>query len=236
MRAFTAAAIQVAPVPGPLTAGSVKSNVDKCVAMVEQCVAATGAELVVLPETASTGFTPGVPTDAAVGAGRRRAGRGDRADPGGGGAAGRARGLRHVRAWDRPETVYNTAVLIGPRGDVLGAYRKTHLFCGENRADGGWVTPGDGGRRRAHRAGLDRADHLLRRRLPGAVPGDRDPRRRGDLPAVGAAALGRHLGADQPGPRLRQPRLRGRRQRHRHRPGRRDLLRQLDDRDADRPR
>ena len=44
----------------------------------------------------------------------------------------------------------------------------------------------------------------------------------------------RHLGADQPGPGLRQPRLRGRRQRHRHRPGRRALLRQLDDRHADR--
>src|SRR6185369_14846917 len=40
-------------------------------------------------------------------------------------------------------TVYNTAILIGPTGDVLGAYRKTHLFCGENRDDGGWVTPGD---------------------------------------------------------------------------------------------
>src|SRR4051812_41473015 len=63
MRAFTAAAVQVAPVPGPLTAASVKSNVDKCVALVERCVAETGAELVVLPESASTGFTPGVPAE-----------------------------------------------------------------------------------------------------------------------------------------------------------------------------
>ena len=39
MRAFTAAAVQVAPVPGPLTAGRVKSNVDKCVELVERCVA-----------------------------------------------------------------------------------------------------------------------------------------------------------------------------------------------------
>jgi predicted amidohydrolase len=35
-------------------------------------------------------------------------------------------------------TVYNTAVVIGPEGGVLGRYRKTHLFCGED-----WVTAGD---------------------------------------------------------------------------------------------
>ena len=27
---------------------------------------------------------------------------------------------------------------------MLAGYHKTHLFCGENRGDGGWVTPGDG--------------------------------------------------------------------------------------------
>ena len=67
MRAFTAAAIQVAPAPGPLTPASIKSNVDKCVELVERCVAATGAELVVLPESATTGFTPGVAARASCG-------------------------------------------------------------------------------------------------------------------------------------------------------------------------
>ena len=38
--------------------------------------------------------------------------------------------------------VYNAAVLIGPAGDVLGVYRKTHPFCTEMRHRGGWVTPG----------------------------------------------------------------------------------------------
>ena len=60
MRPFTAAAVQVAPAPGPLTAASVKTNLAACVDLVERCVAATGAELVVLPETATTGYTPGV--------------------------------------------------------------------------------------------------------------------------------------------------------------------------------
>ena len=39
--------------------------------------------------------------------------------------------------------VYNSAVLVGPSGDVLGVYRKTHPFCTEMRSRGGWVTPGD---------------------------------------------------------------------------------------------
>jgi len=143
MRTFTAAAVQLAPVPGPLTAASVKANLDKCVDFTERCVAATAAELVVLPESATTGFTPGIPPEqlwdlvsevpgpitAPVQDVARRLG-------------------VHVvfGTYERgPErgTVYNTAVLIGPAGDVLGAYRKTHLFCGEDVPGGGWVTPGD---------------------------------------------------------------------------------------------
>jgi predicted amidohydrolase len=63
VRAFTAAALQIAPLPGPLTAEAVKGNLAKAVEWVEKCVGATGAELVVLPESASTGFTPGVPPE-----------------------------------------------------------------------------------------------------------------------------------------------------------------------------
>lgn len=143
MRAFTAAAVQLAPVPGPLTAASVAANLARCVDFVERCVADTGAELLVLPESATTGFTPGIPPEqlwdlvsevpgpvtapvqevaarlgvhVVFGSYERGAGRG---------------------------TVYNSAVLVGPGGDVLGVYRKTHLFCGEDVPGGGWVTPGD---------------------------------------------------------------------------------------------
>ena len=143
MKAFTAAAIQLAPSPGPLTAGSIKANLAKCVDWLERCVDATGAELVVLPESATTGFTPGtdaeslwelvseVPgpvTEPLQDASRRLGvhvvvGTYER---------GQARGI-----------VYNSAVLIGPMGDVLGVYRKTHPFCTELRSRGGWVTPGD---------------------------------------------------------------------------------------------
>jgi predicted amidohydrolase len=140
---FVAAAVQLAPTPGPLTAESVKANLDSCVDHVRRCVDETAAELVVLPETATTGFTPGIdkerlwdlvsevpgPVTEPVQEVARRLG-------------------IHVvlGTYERgPErgTVYNTAALIGPDGSVLGAYRKTHLFCGEDRFGGGWVTAGD---------------------------------------------------------------------------------------------
>jgi deaminated glutathione amidase len=139
MRSFTAAAIQIAPAPGPLTAESVKSNLTKCVEYVERCVDATGAELLVLPETATTGFTPGLPPEelwdlvAPLTEPLQRTA---------------ARLSVHVvfgsyaRGASRGE-VHNTASLIGPSGDVLATYRKTHLFVGEDRPSGGWVTVGD---------------------------------------------------------------------------------------------
>jgi deaminated glutathione amidase len=143
MRAFTAAAVQVAPAPGPLTAATVKANLATCVDQVERCVAATGADLVVLPESATTGYTPAVDPatlwdlvseipgpvtetlqDTAARLGIHL-------------VAG-----TYERGPDRG-TVHNTATLIGPTGDVLGSYRKTHVFYLEDRDQGGWVTRGD---------------------------------------------------------------------------------------------
>jgi predicted amidohydrolase len=143
VRALTAAAVQVAPAPGPLTRASVKANLEALAGQVERCVAATGAELVVLPESATTGYTPGVdpgtlwelvsevpgPVTEPLQETARRL------------------GIHLVfgtyeRGRDRG-TVHNTAVLAGPAGEVLGAYRKTHVFYLEDRARGGWVTPGD---------------------------------------------------------------------------------------------
>jgi deaminated glutathione amidase len=143
MRALTVAAVQLAPEPGPLTASSVKANVDKAAEWIGRCVDATGADLVVLPESASTGFTPGVDAEqlwdlvADV--------PGPLTDPI---AEAAARAGAHV-VWGTYErgpergVVYNAAVLLGPDGEVLGTYRKTHPFCTEMRARGGWVTPGD---------------------------------------------------------------------------------------------
>lgn len=132
MKAFTAAAVQLAPNPAPLTAATVVANVERAVRMVERCVADTGADLVVLPETTTTGFVTGV----------------DREtlwelmvpnllDP-----------LREISArlgihlvvgsYLRGEdVVHNAAVLFEP-GGRRHTYRKTHLFAGESE----WATAG----------------------------------------------------------------------------------------------
>ena len=43
----------------------------------------------------------------------------------------------------KPGVVYNSAFLIDSRGRNLGAYRKTHLFPTERKTNKGWTTPGD---------------------------------------------------------------------------------------------
>jgi predicted amidohydrolase len=143
VRAFTAAAVQLAPDPAPLSAQSIAGNGARAAQWVRRCVEATGAELVVLPETASTGFTPGV--------GPRALWDLVSAVPGHVTEplqeAARSTGAHVV--WGTYErgaergTVYNASVLVGPDGEVLGTYRKTQPFCTEDVSRGGWVTPGD---------------------------------------------------------------------------------------------
>jgi predicted amidohydrolase len=135
---FVAAAVQVPPATGPLTPESVKANLDTCVDHIDRCVAATGAELLVLPEAATTGFTPGISAEALWDLVSEVPGPVTEPVQ----EVARRLGVHVVLGtYERgPErgTVYNTAVVIGPEGGVLGRYRKTHLFCGED-----WVTAGD---------------------------------------------------------------------------------------------
>ncbi|MGL5857580.1 MAG: carbon-nitrogen hydrolase family protein [Angustibacter sp.] len=143
MRAFTAAAVQLAPSPDPLSHQTIAANCAAAAAWVRRCAEATGAELIVLPETASTGFTPAVGADALWGL--VSAVPGPVTEP----LQDVARQVGAHLIWgtyergERPGTVYNTAVLIGPDGGVLGSYRKTHPFTAEDARRGGWVTPGD---------------------------------------------------------------------------------------------
>jgi predicted amidohydrolase len=143
VRAITVAAVQVAPDSGPLTTATIAANCANGARWLRECVAATGAELVVLPETGSTGFTTGLGPEqlwdliAPI--------PGPLTEP----IQQACRELGVHAVWGTYEqgpqrgVVYNSAVLIGPGGDVLGVYRKTHPFCTELRARGGWVTPGD---------------------------------------------------------------------------------------------
>jgi deaminated glutathione amidase len=143
MRALTAAAVQVQPRREELSADSIKGNIEHALEYVERCVADTGADLVVLPESVTTGFTPGCSAEDLwdlIGTIP-----GTMSDP----FQEAARRLGVHLVWGTYErgddrgVVYNAAALAGPSGEVLGVYRKTHPYCTELRSRGGWVTAGD---------------------------------------------------------------------------------------------
>ncbi len=143
MRAFTAAAVQLAPLAVPLSPDTVAENCRRAADWVRRCADETGAELVVLPETASTGFTPGTGPESLWDLVSEIPG--PVTEP----LQEAARDTGAHVVWGTYErgaergTVYNTAALIGPDGAVLGTYRKTQPFCTEDVSRGGWVTPGD---------------------------------------------------------------------------------------------
>lgn len=143
MRAFTVAALQLAPSPQPLTTETIRQNSAAAADWVARCVQESGAELVVLPETASTGFTPGCGPEELWDLVSEVPGPVTEPLQ----EAARAAGVHLVwGTYERgPERglVYNSSVLIGRDGEVSGVYRKTHPYCTEIVTRGGWVTPGD---------------------------------------------------------------------------------------------
>lgn len=143
MKAFTAAAIQIAPLPGPLSSAAISGNLHKAVSFIEKCVAETGASLVVLPETVTTGFSPGCSPEELwdlidVFPGKLTAPIQEVA---------KRLGVHIVHAtYERGEErgiVYNSSMIILPSGEIAGVYRKTHPFCAEMLSQGGWVIPGN---------------------------------------------------------------------------------------------
>ena len=149
MRAFTAAAVQVAPRSEPLSAESIAANIEHSIEWTRRCHEATGAELIVLPETVTTGFSPNCSAEELWDLISEIPGRGDASHTLLAPYADLARELDIilcVGAYERGEqrgVVYNAAVLFGRDGSVLGVYRKTHPFCSEAVSGGGWVTAGD---------------------------------------------------------------------------------------------
>jgi deaminated glutathione amidase len=149
MRAFTAAAVQVAPLPQPLSAESIQANIAHAVDWTRRCHEATGAELIVLPESVTTGFTPGCSTEDLWDLVSELPERGDASHTLVAAFADLALELDAVLCvgtYERgPErgVVHNSSVLLDRDGSILGVYRKTHPFCNEAVTGGGWVTPGD---------------------------------------------------------------------------------------------
>jgi len=137
IRTVRVAGAQIAVCPNDIA-----FNLEKVAAYLRRAVGETDAELVVFPETVTTGFTPGMPA----------------ADfyqllP-----SSPLKLLRPIQqicrelkthcvlpTYERTpkrNVIYNSAFLIDSRGEVLGVYRKTHPFPLERLSAGGWTTPG----------------------------------------------------------------------------------------------
>jgi deaminated glutathione amidase len=143
MREFVAAAVQVAPVPGPLTAASVVANTARAIDLTRRCHAATGAELIVLPESVTTGFTPGIDTEQLWDLVSELPGPVLQPFADLAAELGTHLVLGSYERGPHRGVVYNAAVVLSATGELLGTYRKTHPF-GHERADGGgWTTPSE---------------------------------------------------------------------------------------------
>jgi predicted amidohydrolase len=138
MKEFVAACVQIAVTPN-----DVQGNVEKGVAWLERAVKEYDAELIVFPETVTTSFVTGLDAE----------GLWDLVDEAPGRItaeiqkAARAHGVHVVwpsyRRGPERGVVYNSSILIGPDGEIIGIYDKTHPFPLERADCGGWVTLGD---------------------------------------------------------------------------------------------
>lgn len=136
MKRCVASVLQLSPVlmdPG--------ANMEKAEGWLDECKRTCGADIVVLPESFTTGFTP-------VG-GREELRKVVEEIPGPltDKACEWARKMDMYIVFPTYErgpgnTIYNSASLVGPEG-LLGVYRKTHPFPAERLSGaGGWTTPG----------------------------------------------------------------------------------------------
>jgi predicted amidohydrolase len=136
MKEFIAACVQIA-----ITPNDVKANIAKSVAWLEQAVRENDAELIVFPETVTTGFVTTLEVgelwdlldDTLITAEIQK--------------AAKSHGVHIVWPTYRrgPErgVIYNSSILIGPDGGIIGTYDKTHPFPLERAVCGGWVTVGN---------------------------------------------------------------------------------------------
>jgi len=138
VREFTAACVQIAVTPN-----DVQANVDKGIAWLEKAVKEYAAELIVFPETVTTSFVTGLDTAELWDLVDTVPGRTTRDVQ----TAARSMGVHVVwpsyRRGPQRGVIYNSAILIGPAGEIIGVYDKTHPFPLERADRGGWVTAGN---------------------------------------------------------------------------------------------
>ena len=138
MREFIAACAQFA-----ITPNDVNANIDQAIHWVERAANEFDADLVVLPETVTTGFVTGMDANGLWDLIDEMPGRTTTAIQ----RVAKSLGVHVVwtsyRRGAERGVVYNSAAIIGPSGDLIGIYDKTHPFPTERCDCGGWTTLGN---------------------------------------------------------------------------------------------
>lgn len=137
MKEFTAACVQIAVTPN-----DIQANIEKGIAWLEKAVKENEAELIVFPETVTTGFVTALEKDELWELLDEVPGRITAEVQ----KAAKAYGVHVVwptyRRGPQRGLIYNSSILIGPDGEIIGIYDKTHPFPMERADCGGWVTAG----------------------------------------------------------------------------------------------
>jgi len=137
VKRFVVAGVQMAVKPN-----DVNYNVEKSIKWLERAVSECHPDLVVFPETITTGFATGLSPEELYDLVDTVPGRlTERICE----AAKKFRVYVVFTTYERGNTrgeVYNSAALIDYNGEIVGVYRKTHPYSLENVNRGGWVTPG----------------------------------------------------------------------------------------------
>lgn len=137
MKEFITAAVQIAVKPN-----DTNYNLEKIGFWLKAAVKEHGAELVVFPESITTGFAPGMPPEEFYDLLNYIPG------PETDKIGALAKELKvHVvlpiyEKGKEKNVIMNSSILINDEGEIAGIYRKTHPFPTERLGGGGWTTPG----------------------------------------------------------------------------------------------
>jgi len=137
MREHISACVQIAVEPN-----KINLNIDKVCHWLEKAAKEYEAELVVFPESITTGFTPNMDREDFYELLEEVPGKHTEKIQ----RLSKELGVHVVfplyeRGKEKGE-IFNSSVLIDDRGEILGNYRKTHPFPTERKEGGGWTTPG----------------------------------------------------------------------------------------------
>ncbi|MBP7652857.1 carbon-nitrogen hydrolase family protein [Candidatus Dependentiae bacterium] len=137
MKKIVAAGIQISVEPN-----NIPKNIEKCMEWYNKAVKEVKPDLIVFPETITTGFNPGMPVDQFYSLLPKNI---NDVLSHFVTMSSKTKSYCVVPTYQRgpkKNIIYNSAFIIGPKEGVIGVYSKTHPFPLERLSGGGWTTQG----------------------------------------------------------------------------------------------